>query len=564
VADEGNNAANGGPPAGQPSDNNGAVPPIPQPINVGAAPTWVMIVGAAAGLMTLAGFFGFAFLSATNPAFACNSFTLLAPIFAFGAALAVAFIGGSAAINGQLGDAARRNAIAYSAGGGIAVFFIAFILFQMYQPQNCGTQEATLNLTRIKQGALVAAMSGVWQQREDEAGNGLFSVKYLIKRAAGQRVVEVTPPDGGEGCSFNLEFVADLDRQTDMRKSFEVRRSTGNGTEVNLVYTWKPGNRLKAASPSCFTIDAVPMAGYLAISPNEAGAVFGLVPASAAETDEEMTSFADPVDVLGAFGLTAAFAQEGTPSFADLRDQLLNADPNVRVSARQYLAADFARFGDDVVKEIMDDNAPAGDYLGNLLSALISGIDAATEGRLAPGQARDLTQQLPYIAEREQRIVELTAHDEAAVRKQARRLIQRFPVDAFAAVYAPILEAAGSGACDIRPGRDQSQSIIYSAVFFAYNRIIQNAIGALTKARAEDAEQWASRTLKAADCLQPDLRVDSALIYYGLSTLYGEAGQPDLALKNARQFLATVEGNGGEQAYYFHTHFEQMQKLVAG
>ena len=545
-----------------------------------------MVVGSLAGLMTLGGLFVFAYLASTDPDFACNSFTLLAPIFAFGAGLAAAFMGGAAAISGQLGDSARRNALSYSAGGGIAAFFIAFILFQQFQPPNCtAPREATLELTRLPQGITVSSISGLWQQRHDKTEEGIFDLRYLIKadqEGHQQHYVNLKPTEGS-GCSLYIEVVDQLNARTTLRDAYEVANSSGAGSTVKLIYSARTGdNPIKASDPSCFTVDRQPVVEYVAISPNGSGAIYGrsLKPALDQEGsgavqllggEEEFGSLPVAVDPLGLFGISPAFAQDPVPPFALIRDQLLSPDPNVRVSARQYLTENFHLFSYMIVEEVLNPDAPDGDYLASLLSALIAGIDVATNGELAPGQARDLTRTLPFVAGSEARIIELTAHPDAAVRKQARRLIQRYPVDAFATVYDPMLAAAAEGDCDIRPDRDESQAILYSAIFYTYNRIVQKSVApTLTPAEADDAENIAERTLSAAACLDENLRVDSALIHYGLATLYSEVGNAGdekaayaaLAKESADRFLDTVAVNGGGTDYYFQAHVASMQALA--
>jgi hypothetical protein len=109
----------------------------PAPTRIGPAPTWIIALGAVFGAITLLGLFAFAFLAGTRPDFVCNSFTILATVFALGAALSAGFIGGAASIAGNLGASAKNNALAFSAGGGIAVLFIAFYAFQQFQPSAC-------------------------------------------------------------------------------------------------------------------------------------------------------------------------------------------------------------------------------------------------------------------------------------------------------------------------------------------------------------------------------------------------------------------------------------------
>ena len=113
-------------------DTSRVEPPEPGP--VGPAATWVMVVGAIFGAITLAGLFAMAFLAGARPTFICNSFALLAAVFALGAALSAAFIGGAAGARGQLGAAAQQNSLAFSVGGGIAVLIIAFYVFQSFKP----------------------------------------------------------------------------------------------------------------------------------------------------------------------------------------------------------------------------------------------------------------------------------------------------------------------------------------------------------------------------------------------------------------------------------------------
>jgi hypothetical protein len=111
-------------------------PPPPGPI--GPTQLWVAIVGAIFGGITLIGLFVFAYIAGREPSFICNSFTLLASIFAFGVALAAGFIGGAAGVNGRV-PFVKDNIIVFSAAGGIAVFFIAFLVFQSYGTSVCNT-----------------------------------------------------------------------------------------------------------------------------------------------------------------------------------------------------------------------------------------------------------------------------------------------------------------------------------------------------------------------------------------------------------------------------------------
>jgi hypothetical protein len=105
--------------------------------------TWVMVVGAMFGAITLAGLFVVAIIAGARPSFICNSFVALAAVFAFGAALSGAFIGGAAGARGQLGLGPGMNSLAYSLGGGVAVLVIALYVFKSLQPPNCNANAMT-------------------------------------------------------------------------------------------------------------------------------------------------------------------------------------------------------------------------------------------------------------------------------------------------------------------------------------------------------------------------------------------------------------------------------------
>jgi hypothetical protein len=110
---------------------------LPDPTPIGPVATWVMILGAVFGAITLIGLFVFAYLAAQSPDFICNSVLLLAAVFALGAALSAGFIGGAASATGQLGNRAKNNSFVFSVGGGVAVLIIVFFAVQYFRPTGC-------------------------------------------------------------------------------------------------------------------------------------------------------------------------------------------------------------------------------------------------------------------------------------------------------------------------------------------------------------------------------------------------------------------------------------------
>jgi len=116
---------------------------------------WVPIVGAGFGGFVLLALLWLVRVAGENPIFICNSFLLIAAVFALGAALAAGFIGGSAAFQGQLGPTAQNNAIVFTAGGGVAVLFGVlfgmFFIFNQFWARSCDQQDKITSLTSDKQ-----------------------------------------------------------------------------------------------------------------------------------------------------------------------------------------------------------------------------------------------------------------------------------------------------------------------------------------------------------------------------------------------------------------------------
>jgi hypothetical protein len=129
---------------------------------IGPAPPWAAFSGAIFGGMTLAGLFVFAFIAGREPDFICNSFTLLAAIFAFGSALAAVFVGGAAGVSGNI-PVLRDNVVAFSAVGGIAVFFIAFLIFQSFEQRVCNDRPH-VDLLREENSKLKAQIATLLDQ----------------------------------------------------------------------------------------------------------------------------------------------------------------------------------------------------------------------------------------------------------------------------------------------------------------------------------------------------------------------------------------------------------------
>jgi hypothetical protein len=95
---------------------------------------WVLVAGAVFGAMTLLFLMGLVLSGKEIP---CSGRFPFAMVISFGAALAVSFIGGSAAASGTLG-VTKESAFKFTAAGGIAVLIIMmFLTSRMYVESAC-------------------------------------------------------------------------------------------------------------------------------------------------------------------------------------------------------------------------------------------------------------------------------------------------------------------------------------------------------------------------------------------------------------------------------------------
>jgi len=272
------------------------------------------------------------------------------------------------------------------------------------------------------------------------------------------------------------------------------------------------------------------------------------------------------------FLFNQAFAQDSFLSYADLKERLTSTNDILRVQARRYLEGNFARYQKDVLPELFAaplDSLDNGDYVASLISGLIAGIDAAADppGSLSPGQRRDLSRPLPYISGHEKQLVALNEHSSDAVKQQARRLVSRFPYDSFKEIYLNLMAKAADKKCDSFDAGVDNEGVIYSGIFYFYNRIIQlnYNVPALSDEDIQNADNIGKMVHAAAkNCLPTELATDAALIDYGRATVYNEDGgrrHTAEAKAAAQDFLTSIKGN--ESSYFLPSHIATMRKLGA-
>lgn len=132
----------------------------PTPQSIKPASSWVIVVGAMFGAITLIGFFILAFLAGTSDQqFICRSFQLLAAVFALGAALSAAFLGGGAAAHGS---STGPLSFAFGVGGGVAVLVIVLVVFSYFRPECTSKQFDVSSINDLHER--VAAMATTLDQ----------------------------------------------------------------------------------------------------------------------------------------------------------------------------------------------------------------------------------------------------------------------------------------------------------------------------------------------------------------------------------------------------------------
>lgn len=97
--------------------------------------TWVAIVGAVIGGLTLLFFMSLVLLSVAGMTIPCNAHFILVAVISLSAALSAAFIGGNATAQGSLPiPGLTSQPLAVSVAGGIAVLVIMFVLLSTFYP----------------------------------------------------------------------------------------------------------------------------------------------------------------------------------------------------------------------------------------------------------------------------------------------------------------------------------------------------------------------------------------------------------------------------------------------
>jgi hypothetical protein len=445
-----------------------------------------------------------------------------------------------------------------------------------------------------------------WQERRDGgAQEDVKLIDLLINKDESEQTINIykRPPEKGKectdnqtdnqdvySCSITANIFPDLHtlqgslggESSTTPKSHSVKIITGTAIEFRKPKLKDVGEfrNIKATDQLCFYINNLVVHGNIMIARAEHKLLFNVSPGSDGvplrpqfSPDTSWWDSGSPTSKSARskddnWFITSAFAQTlpRTP-YDKLRLELRSPDPNVRVRARQFLGEHFDAYANDVWSDLkVKNNDP--NLIVSLLHGLITGIDKKEEGKYLPKAGRNIgtTMPLPFIHGKEDDILDLVTIDDASVKKQVRRLIQRFPYDAFRDSFMRLFEKYHiKQDCEAKKQNDTNQSLIYAFSFFTYNQMIQIALNnPLSTKVIENIEDIANQSKELAKCLDKALYIDSAIVDYGRATIYAQnKALKDRTQAAANAFLDVVKkgrSNGAE--YYFNSHIDTIEQMV--
>jgi len=120
--------------------------PMDEKNNSTMVPTWVLIIGAIFGLLTLIFLMALVFMAVLGKEVPCNSRFLVAIVLSFGASLSTAFLGGTAAARGNIPlPFAKTHPVQFSVTGGIAVLILIMLICNYTFIKDCGSSLIEIN-----------------------------------------------------------------------------------------------------------------------------------------------------------------------------------------------------------------------------------------------------------------------------------------------------------------------------------------------------------------------------------------------------------------------------------
>jgi hypothetical protein len=568
---------------------------------------WRIRMAAGFGAAGLGAFFIFALIGAFWGSNAvCGGFFPLSVVFALVAALAGAFIGGSISAEGGSQHPVLGN-IKYAAAGGIAALIVVFVLSSTFHTWYCPPTEAGdigLTIKGIPAPAVLSELpKGYWIQRD-----GTSLVIRLNKPPSDARLefVDISVANTGN-CRIEIrELTSEIPQVADVsdtiawedagslnsRGQFEITPNyfselagTRNVSSNCLIF-WNPvrdekmaiqnviysngkslsvKRNLVAATPSEEPIvEQRPCLPFIAnctpVTPHEEGQ---------AEYSNSLYGLLRPT---GVSLFSSAFAQsepsDATPEEPEYKTTgVLGTETSSKAVLNfpeKYLPSLLGTLGQPTLA-----SADVAEFLDLVINVLNKEMP-----KLTPGNGiRDLSQELKFFSRDDySRIVELTASNDAAVRLNARRLQQRFPVQPFADAFRSYDKGRLFFAECQSADETKDKFLRYAALRYYYNRIVDYMYveAPLTVDQEKTIEVEYQSGKDAGQCLPPDLKIDVALLDYAVavataSAAYGKAkghGPVDAqAVAQSKEFIDAV---ASEEDYAFPQHIIQMKLFAEG
>lgn len=568
-------------------------------------PTWRLAVGAFFGGIVLIGFFVFAYLSAYDGAqVVCNALFPLTVAFSLGTALSGAFIGG------EIGVQSNRNEYTFGAVGGIAALIVVFLLTTQASSRFCPAPDSpeevlyqlllddvpsTAKIEEIPNDYWIKGGTGItvgFNKIPGTDGNkSSFTFDFGEKR--GKCVVEILEfrhrsmiyPDeekieilnwgDKKGVIKNIRFNPDYlsEKQQFAQTDNSCLRFRGDNQLSGVALKnqiWSDGVKLIAilAGESANAVSTP--------SDDKAVCPVDIIPAGddCVPLDSGIGSeqgFLDGVYriqkaadlILGAVG--TAFAQEadGSTVFA-----IIESNDVVSFGEMEQVELNrvFEQETDLFVEAFRSENVNY-EMKSAILDRLVRYLND-TQEELVPGSdVRNLSQDLLGFDPADYRtIVDLSGSKDGELRFQARRVVQRFPVDGFEVAFKERLGNQFEPDTCLEEEDNTINYLRYALLYYYYNRISDKiyANGELTddqKAELDDAHESGKRAL---ECLPPNLKVDLALLDYGmalvnLTQVYSASNKDDEVSQSVKQAAQKfLEEVSVEENYIFPQHIVYM------
>jgi hypothetical protein len=502
-------------------------------------PPWRVVAGCVFGGMVLLTFLGFAIAAAAagDSGVICDAALALTVSLALGTALAGAFIGGEIGVEGGLKHSVLGN-VTYAAVGGIGSLIVTFLLMFGAYYQACPAADPFGRFLRLQILGVptdtLAVAPNVWIQRQNTDLSVLMEQRPTatlqpLLRLRSERTGPDSPPEcviritnnagdangGGPGAHRLSWTKSPKTVAISFDRAYGGRASTAECLEMLSSNPRRPlANNVDVDAYGIVVYDRAPDGGKCKL-PGYGDQPCPLQEGIAVQGTGARPAVSQFAGIWGAIGIGSAMAEPD--AFDDYVRDLLGADAKVVDAAKRQLIGDITLYRDQVFARLQASRTPSQER-GALLDVLAEAI-SSVQPHLVPGsRIRELSQPITLFAAGDyQTITNLAADADATVRLKARRIIQRYPVNAF----DPVLKASGGVLAKDCDTSDRTTYLRYSALYYYYNRVVdkiytEDAVNVpLTDKQVSEVVTAYNDGQQAAACLPDDLRVDAALLDYG-------------------------------------------------